>query len=353
VILWALMACRTTDPELDSRRTALDAWQEGVAALDRKDPAAATAAFDRALAARPDDALLMAWKAKAAADAGDLDEAVLQVSLALAEDETLAAARYDRAAWRARKGDVDAAAKDLADAIASGVIRTPRDILDDPDFATALQDPAFAAVVPPDPLRVSIHGPDGAVFLGSDVDIALTVLGSGPGTPIAVAPEAATGPLRLSLAVEDQVQSLEGPARVITWRFVVLGAGSVDVGPFHVDAGPRSASAPKLHVDAMAPPDRPGVASMPLPFTTPGEIANRRDIPSAHWSSLRGLVVLSGPNDQVDVAPPPAGDPIRYEGRDGGARVWVGLVWPTAEPGAKVKVTRQGQTLLEATASAE
>lgn len=344
IVLALLVACHPVDPELASRRAALDAYQRGEAALAAKDPVAAEAAFDQALAARPGDALLRAWKAKAQADAGHLDEAITTLDAVLKDDPGFAEARYDRAAWLARAGRPEDSAVELEIALQGALDVHAADVLDDPDFAPYLDHPAFSGIIPRQPLAVVLDGPEGTVFWGSDFDVRLTVIGA-PVDRVVEVTAPATGPLRLVGVVEDDTFSTDGPARTLTFRLLVTGAGEVHIGPVDVAVGARTGRNGKpLVVTAAAPPGKESGASLP-----PGALRSARTVLGDHgvpsaWRDDGVLYVAAGFADRVVLEPPVAAD-VTWELRRGSRRDTVITASPAAS-GTKVTVTRGGTELL-------
>ena len=79
-----LLACvQRGDPELERVRQALEAWEDGVAAMEGGDSEGARIAFQDARRHQPDDPLLVAWEARATAAGGDLVAAVELLDLSL------------------------------------------------------------------------------------------------------------------------------------------------------------------------------------------------------------------------------------------------------------------------------
>jgi hypothetical protein len=349
MMLWLalLVACNGGDPELGRRKASLDAWERGVALLDGGDATAARAAFQESRKSRPSDALLLAWEARAAAAEGDLDAAIALLDEALAADPGFAEARYNRAAYHARNDDPEKAAEDLADALMAGVDQLPRDVREDPDFAPWLGHPAFADVLPQEPLAVAVEVPEGSVFRGSEFTVRLRIAGAG-GDTIGVTPEVASGPATLVEAIEETLQSTEGPFRDLTWRFRATGAGTIQLGPFHVYAGTRTVIAQGVTVEAKAPPGRetpegPGL----LQFATPREMIANLQAPAARWSDAQGLVVVASPGDLVTITPPPADEAVRYEIRDQGAPQRVLHQYRKGTAEATVRIAHGGAVLLD------
>jgi hypothetical protein len=346
MVVWLALACSTPDPALAAKRHALDAWQEGSALLDQGDAAGARHKFEEASGYEPDDGLLIGWQAVAAARAGDLDGAIALADRALMVRPGMVELRYDRATWHARRGDIADAATDLDVAMHSGLNKLPRDIRDDPDFADVLDEPAFATLLPVEPLSVAVEGPTGAVFLGSDFPVRLRVAGAGD-DPIGVTAEEASGPAALIEVLEDELPSTEGPFRDITWRFQATGSGTITMGPFHVYAGPRNITVAAVTVEAKAPPGRQDPPGAGIRFTTPRELTTRRSPPVA-FQTQGDLVVMYLPGDRVELTPALADLPVRYELRRRSQTVWTADQYlGDASAVRNVKIVRSGETVFD------
>ena len=344
IVLALLLACHPVDPELASRRAALDAYARGEVALAAKDPAAAEAAFDEALVARPGDPLLRAWKAKAQADAGRLDDAITTLDGVLLDEPSFAQARYDRAAWLARAKRPEDAAVDLQIALGGGLNVLPADVLDDPDFAPYLDHPAFVGVIPRQPLAVVLDGPTGTVFWGSDFDVRLTVIGV-PRERLLGITAPATGPLRLVAVVEDDTETTDGPARTLAFRLLVTGAGDVVVGPVDAAVGARTGrNGVPLKVTAAAPPGKEvGAMLSPGALRSVRSVLGEHVVPSA-WREGDVLYVAAKATDRVVLDPAVAVD-VSWELRRDGARDTV-ITASAAGAGTKVVISRAGAEVL-------
>ncbi len=342
-----LVSCERVDPEVAAQRDALARWEAGVASLDAGDAVAARAAFQEARALQPRSTLLVAWEAEAAAAAGDLDGAIALLEGAVAASPGLASARYNLAAYLARQGDVKRAAAELKRALDDGAAQ-PRDVLDDPDFASYLSDDAFD-FLPVEPLAVVVEVSEPLVFWGSDLRLRLRIRGA-DGPFVSVTPERAVGPLRLLTVVEDVVPSTDGPIHDITWTLRAVGEGPVEIGPLHVWAGRHRALVDGVVAEAKAPPERADPGPLPpLRLSTPRELAARAEVPSARVIE-HGLTVLSAPGDRVDVAAPEGSleGMIRYELRERSVPTWVLRLYPDAAAATRVTITRAGEVVLDA-----
>jgi hypothetical protein len=341
VLLWHLACTTPRDPEGEALEASLDAWEGGMAALEDGRPADARTSFESARRSRPDDPLLFAWEAHAAARAGDLDGAIALLDRALEQDPGFVEARYNRAAYLARAGRPEDAAVELERAFAGGLARTPLQVVDDPDFARWRDHAAFAEMLPADTLAVAVEGPKGTVFRDHEFELRMRVLGAGT-DPVGVSAERASGPVTLVQAIEDEVPSNEGPHRDVVWRLRATGAGTVQLGPFLVVAGSRTVRADAWTGVVGAPPDRTEADPAPLPwFTTPRELADRMQIGSARRTP-DGVVVKAAPGERCEITPAPASGPYRYELRASNDLVWFACLWPGAAEGSRVWLVRGG-----------
>lgn len=350
VLLLLLAGCHHADPQLVAVRDAIAAWQQGVDALKAGDPKAAQAHFEAARALRPGDPLLEAWEAKALADRGDLEGAIGLLDDALSHSPNLAEARYNRAAYAARLGrPEEQVAEDLERALADGA-RSPRDVLQDPDFAPILGHPAFD-FLPSHALTVGVEAPESTVFWGTEFSVRFRVAGAGD-DPLALTAEQAKGPVTPLSVVDDANPSTEGTFRDLTYSFRVVGAGEATFGPFHAWAGDRRTTLNPVKVMTAAPKGKtPPSSTPPIDFLTPREILGRADVPSARVVD-GDLIVACLPGDKVVLDPKPSAAPIHYEQRDRGRTEFEVWRYPEVAPNTvHVKVARAGQAVYDAEAS--
>ncbi len=199
LLFW--LAC--ADPELAPLVRARDEYTRGAAALDAGRHAEAIEAFAAARAGDPQSPVLALWEARARAASGDVAAAEALATEVLRTHPDAGLAWYNRAAWRLRLGQADAAAGDLRRALKLGV-RSPFEAAIDPDFAGVLGTPAFADVLPAGPVLARTQGPDGAVFLGSDVLVQVELVSAQTVQLDLVREGAAPGCLVLDRVVEDR-----------------------------------------------------------------------------------------------------------------------------------------------------
>lgn len=340
--LW-LLACQRPDPELVAQREALEQWREGKALLEEGAAEEAERRFEAALEHRPDDPVISAWRAQAVARQGDLDRAVALLDAVLARHPRFAEARYNRAAYLARLGDPEAAAADLERALEDGAGRA-RDVLDDPDFEPHLDHPAFA-FLPRHTLLVAVDAPEGPAFLGNRVDVRLRVLGT-TGELARVSAESASGPVRLLSVVEDVIATSEGEGRDLTYTFEVVGPGEVVLGPLDVQANGHGAEVPAITFRTVGPDGSEAPEVPALDLRTPSELGTGQPDATAVWRAPE-LRVKAAQGDRVQVDPDPGTPTIRMELRERGRPTWMLLRWTLESPPARVKVIREGETLLD------
>lgn len=343
-LLALLLACGGSEPELASRKEALELWRQGKERLEEGKAREAEERFSRALDVRPKDPVLQSWQAHALARQGKLEEAVAVLDVVLARYPNFAEARYNRAAYLARLGDLDASAADLKRALRDGARRS-REVLDDPDFQPHLDHPAFS-FLPDQALSVAVDAPDGPLFAGSQAQVRLRVLGT-EGAPVQVTAAEASGPIRLSAATEDEIATSEGPGRELTWTFEVAGPGSIRLGPLKVRAGGHEADAGTVTIEAVAQPGRTTPDVPPLTLQTPTEVGGELALPSATWSD-GALLVKTAHADRVVVEPAPTALPSQWELRDLGRTQWVVYRYALPARPERVRILRGGRAILDA-----
>ncbi len=296
-----------------------------MARLEAGDAAAARSAFAAAREKSPDP-LLAAWEAKALAAAGDREAAVTLLAEVLARSPDFVVARYNRAAWLVALGRPDEAAPELARALAGGAA-DPLDVLEDPDFATVLDHPAFT-FLPRSLVTLEIDPVPPSAFYGTEVPIVLHLTGR-LAPPVSLA-AAARGPIEITGAREEE--TAEG--RTVTFLVAVTGAGPVEVGPFAVTAG-VTARADALTFEAKAPSDRvPAIVTRDL--VLPSSLLAA--VPERSGAVRDGrLVVRARDGDRVETIPPlPGAIPHEWRPRDGLAQIV--RIWPAGTLPARVRI---------------
>ena len=162
------LACTHEQQEvLDPFPQALAAYDEGVALLDAGQTRGAVEAFERALAADPRGAELWLWKGRALASAGDLEGAIGAATEALALRPGWGLALYNRACWRSRAGSLEAAVRDLGQALETGEVGRLQAAAD-ADLDPLRASPETRDRVPARALPALLSGEPESVFIGSD-----------------------------------------------------------------------------------------------------------------------------------------------------------------------------------------
>ncbi len=341
----------TPDPKTQARLQAAEAWDQGKAALDRGDHPAALDAFAQAQALDPDSAVLVAWQARALELSGDVDGALALLGTALQRFPQDADLRYNRAALRARTGDLDGAAADLHVLISSGAV-DPEEAGRDPDLVLLRKRPELAALVPGAVLAVDLRGEDGSVLLGELYTAELYADLPVERDDLSVrSMKEPTGLLRRERVVEDHLS--EGSYRVQariehSWRAVAPGQGVA--GPWLLTVGGSSALTERMDVDIVAVGNRgaPSTAAGPEDLVLPSAVVGSR-LPPWAGMLLDRFAVLVRPGDQVELLDP-TGAPLQpaeqWELRRQAQPVWNVLLFD-APSGSSLTVRNGGSVVLQ------
>lgn len=333
-----LLVAACADKELAPLKDALDDYSRGRSALDGGDATSAVAAFQEARKGDPTSPVLALWEARARAATGDVEGAEALATQVITSHPDAGLAWYNRAAWRVRLGHPDAAAEDLRRAITLGV-RSPYEAAIDDDFRGVLGTSAFRDVLPPAPVWARATGPEGNVFLGSDLVVEVEVF-SAPGIAVEVARVGASpGCLALERVVEHQATEAGVLARRVDLHFRATAACDTSLVLEANVTAAYEARYPMepVHVQVEAPSSfvqaKPDVVPDAIPL--PGSIA----LASGEWGAGRrgSLIWALGRADVIPTfngAPPP----IRLELRvDGGTRAaggaWLSTAGGTVQAG--------------------
>ena len=329
--LVVLLACQQPDPELVSQRDAIAAWERGRQALSDGEPGQARTHFQEARQVRPRDGLLLAWEARAAAEAGDLDSAILLLEEGLALQGGVAEARYNLAAYLVRAERPGEAARHLQQALVDGQL-SPRDVLDDADFAEVLAHPAFA-FLPVATLEADLDLPDSAVFWGSQATVELSVKGAR--SPVVSGQIA--GPVELVSGIWDVSGPPGDRIHRYAWTVVVRGEGEVTVQDLSVRDGDRSLPIQRAQFAATAPPGKPAFAERVIALPTP-EGATDLELPGVNGGA--GRAVARAKSVQKVSIEPDGGRIQRFEQREEGRTIWTLHRWEDLKPGSYEVVIR-------------
>jgi len=316
-LMWTLLACSSTPPELVAQAAALEKFRAAESAMEGGRDADALAALDEALALRPSDVLLRAWRAHVLART-DLDAAIAELDRVAAAHPRFAEARYNRAAYLARAGRIEEAGAEVRVALELGAA-TIAEARRDTDFAPHLAHPAMAPLQLPIALTVE-RLPD-KVFRGSELMVNARLEHAGTFTLSAPV----RGPALVVRAVEDE----RDVTRAFEWTLDTVAPGTIEVGPFDVRAEERPpVQQPAQRVEVVGPQREaaPGVADVSLaaPSTWAGALELH------HPVRMGGRVVVKvAPTERVEVTPPAL--PLqRAELRRDGQPRWVAWSYPAS-----------------------
>lgn len=341
--LLAGLALCCADPAYAPRRRALEAYDEGRAALEAGDAAAARLAFSRARGHDPGSPALLLWEARAADAAGDVRAAEALVTEGLHRWPDHTELRWTHAALLARGGRAAEAAAVLRALLAQGLV-DPLDLSADADFAALRVDPAtaglFAAAAP----QVDLVAEEGAVLVGDPWELELRVVG--PAGPVALRGTPPPPGLELERVVEELLVDGRRVRRVLrfAWRAVApmdapWGPVAVHVGdaaPVPLPVLPVLVRAVGGRVAAGAPVAAPDLPPVPSSLAGPeGVVAGARRI-----GAFALVIAPPGARIELDGAPPGA----ELELRVAGQTAWVGRWW-SGRPGGRFRVL-QGEAVL-------
>lgn len=291
-----LAACWTAPPApveppaaSDPQRLAeaLAAWERGAAALEAGDAVTARQALTTALAARPDDGLLILWLSRAERAAGDPASAYARLDAWLAAEPGDGLAAWQRASWRSLDGRLAEAADDLRTAIASGLL-TPRSAIREPELAALAGQPGLPPL-PERPVDVasSWEEVDGTTVIRWVIRHAPA---SVDGWKVSVTPGA-------TVVSIDEASAREPDGDLVTTLAVGLrGPRPVALGPGVVELG-----APVSQL-AEVPVTGPGAPGEPLEWPLPSQVLGARAVPSA-WAGVDGVWIALGPGVSAGTEP--------------------------------------------------
>lgn len=332
-----LLALACNEPQVDPLRAAVLSFQAGKEALSQGDPQAAAEAFGQAQALDPQSAELALWHGQALAEAGDLPGAIAQADRAVSLRPGLVEGWYNRACWKARAGDLEGAASDLAQALRSPEL-DPLSVAVDPDLQALREHPEFASVMPSAELPLAAELDPGPHFLGAELELRLTLDRGGELSPSLSSASEPSALMRPTAVIQDLDPNRPG-ALGLRVRFKALGPGEVTLGPITAQAGALQGHSEALGVQLLAPPDTPTptqVAWAPI-WSLPASLLTGE--PGARAVQGWCLVELQ-PGDRARWE---ATDVVEVELREGTRVLRRGLLGQS-EAGAPVVIERAGQT---------
>lgn len=312
-IVWA---CRSVPDDLATQRDALRAYHAAEVAREAGRTQAALEKIDEAIALRPRDALLVAWRADVVATTDPMAAAAALETL-LAAHPDFHAARFNRAAYLARAGKVFEASEVLQGMVARGQT-TAEAIRADADLAPHLEHPAMGFLPAPE-LELSARRLPSKVF--RDAEIAWTI-------EVGAEAPRVTGEARGPLELVGVVETARAGRTELVYTFRALGEGTVTLGPLQVRSGALQGEVEASTVDAVAPLGAPEAAEVTLALGTPRGWVEGVEAATPIRRGDR-VWVRTGAADRVQVRPPLA--PLaRFELRESEAPSWVLWAYPAS-----------------------
>jgi hypothetical protein len=240
-----------SEPAVQEER-ALDAFDLAMQHRQSKDWEAAQSSLLLAIERDPHSPALRLWLVQTHLDAEQTEQARRVLDEAVRLFPESADCLYNRAALRARLGDIGGAADDLKRLKALGLL-DPFETGSDPDFVDLRDDPIFADLVEPPRIQVQASGEDGAVLLGDPWELVLTL-----GVPLKGNLELSwEGEVSQSLQLESVIeQELRDTARERTvelrvrWRAIHSGIGRV--GPWKLRHGQAEAVVEAIRLEVVS-----------------------------------------------------------------------------------------------------
>ena len=292
--------------------------------------------------ADPGSIALVRALARAEAEAGDLSAAVtlLEGSAPAQPDKVHAHLIWDRAALRARAGQVSEAAADVRRCLHLGI--DARALAADPDLAPVRADPVHGQLLPTVEVRVRESAPTTEVLLGESWQ-RIVELSAPPGAPVIEAVGALPPGLALREVVEDVVTADEWTEnRRIRLRYEAVAPGAAHMPAHQVSVGRKSAALSPRQVEVVAVGQMRASSDvemtsikMTVPSSFSGtpvkpELLERDGSVVLRWPSHADCKVTPRPPDSVDLVVRQGGQP-RWKGLV--ARVGSGAAWTCGRGG--------------------
>jgi hypothetical protein len=248
---------------------AIDAHDRAMAAREASDWEQSIFEWSKAIELDPESPSLRLWLAQTHLDANQLESALSVLSQAVRDFPADPTCRYNRAALRARTGDIGGAADDLRRLKAMGALN-PDETGSDPDFAALRADPVFSDLVAMPRIGLSGKAPEGAVLLGETWELELELSVPSLGSSELHWSDSSSSILRLESVIEEE-KRLDARVResdlYIRWRAVESGKSSA--GPWRVSHGGGEAQFEAQSVEVMALGHWAGGESRPDPDLIP------------------------------------------------------------------------------------
>lgn len=339
MLIWLAFAC--SDPDFGHLKIALDAYDEGRAAMATGAPEVAVEAFERAVAADPESPTLAAWEARALREAGRESEALTRLSAGLKRFPNSSAIRYDRAALRARAGDVSGASDDLRWLYANEAAN-PVQVGEDPDFASLQADASARLLVPSAQVEASVTAASSSVLVGDRFGLDFTIV-SRTGAPVLVRPASEDGTALKVVRIVEDVTDV-GPVwtkRTLRVEALATDSGRLILGPWLVESARTTALTERVLLDGVSIDGRTPVSSpsSAMQIVVPSSALEGGDLPKV-VSILGHRWAMVTPEQRPVDSEVMTG--IRIDYRERGQPVWSALA---LKPEADLDVYSDGQIL--------
>ena len=302
----------------------------------------AASAFGKAMNADPERPALVAWYARALQYAGENDQALQHYDAGLKRFPDDTDLRYNRAALRAKMGDLNGSAADLRWLYANEAVH-PVQVGEDKDFVALGTDSSLSELVPVAQVEASVKGESGSVLLGESYTMEFSVT-SRTGADIGVALVGDSIPqLALHRLVEDVIDVGEiWTQRVLRAEFLGVEAGRVVAGPWLVSASGTSRLTERVDVEVVQLPGQgPAVRPMSMELAMPSGIWPEMSHPGiVQWNERSWAWMPAGSYIQ----PPTAGEGAKVEYRENGQPKWSAL---RLKAGVEVQL-RDGKRVVKA-----
>jgi len=249
MLIWLAIAC--SDPDFGDYGDALHAYEDGRVAMSTGSPLVAAEAFARAAQADPSSEVLVAWEARALRAAEQNGAALSRLNAGVRRFPMGHLVRYDRAALRAKTGDISGAADDLRWLYAHEHAN-PIVVGEDSDFVMLRTDPIAKELVPQAQVEATVEAESGSVLVGDAhvLDFRITSR-TGAAVKIARLEEGGQG-LVIRRIVEDVIE--EGPIwtrRRLRAEVLAVEPGRTVIGPWLVRAAGTSVITERVIVEAV------------------------------------------------------------------------------------------------------
>ena len=318
MLIWLILSC--ADPQYGAFGDSLEAYDLGRAAMESGDYLNAAASFKKAMKADPNRPSLIAWYASALDHAGDAQGALQHYDDGLKRFPSDVDLRYNRAALRAKTGDLNGSAGDLRWLYANDAVH-PVQVGEDRDFVGLGTDPVFSKLIPAAQVEASVKGESGSVLLGETYSLEFGVTArSGAAVELELVGDPVPH-LRLQRLVENVVDVGDiWTQRVLRAEYLGVKPGRVVAGPWLVSASGTTSLTGRVDVEVVQLPGQSGVSPL-------DEV--ELSMPSVVWAELSHPGIIEKGDDSWAwmpagsyIRPASAADGVKMEYRLGGQPQW-------------------------------